>query len=217
MSNCALATTSLVLFPFACWRIPVELLLRFGTFRASTNHAMEIRTDHSKRISGRRVPLTCFSLFCTLILPSCGSTSGNSVGPGTVLVTIQPASASVLLGQTQPFTANVTGAANTSVVWNVNGTIGGSVTLGTISSRGVYTAPATLPSPPSVTVSAVSQANAEASASAIVNLHDDIIRGECCPGTNASIHRFVLPSSGRVRYLGYQRNHRRERHAGNDC
>jgi hypothetical protein len=136
---------------------------------------MEIRTDHSKRTSGRLTPLTCFSLFCALILPSCGSTSGNPVGPGTVLVAIQPASASILLGETQPFAANVTGAANTSVVWNVNGAIGGSPVIGTISASGVYTAPAVLPSPPSVTVSAVSQANAEASASGIVNLHDDIV------------------------------------------
>jgi len=119
--------------------------------------------------------LAAFFLPCALMLPSCGGTSGNSVGPGTVLVTIKPTSASVLLGETQRFTASVTGTANSTVTWNVNGTIGGSPALGTISASGVYAAPSSLPSPPRVTISAVSQANIEASASIIVNIHDDIV------------------------------------------
>ena len=136
---------------------------------------MKKRTIHSSRIRKPHLLLALFCSFCAFLLPSCGSTSGNSVGPGTVLITIQPSSATLLLGETQPFAASVTGTTNTSVTWNVNGTIGGSPTAGTISSTGVYTAPGILPSPSSVTISAVSQANTEASASVTVNLHDDIV------------------------------------------
>jgi len=136
---------------------------------------MENRTIYSSRIRKPNLLLASFCSLCAFLLPSCGSTSGNPVGPGTVLVTIQPSSATALLGETQPFTASVTGTANTSVTWNVNGTIGGSPSVGTISASGIYTAPGILPSPPSVAISAVSQANTEASASVTVNLHDDIV------------------------------------------
>jgi uncharacterized protein (DUF1800 family) len=44
------------------------------------------------------------------------------------------------------------------VSWQVNGTIGGSVAAGVISTAGLYTAPASLPSPNTVTISAVSSA-----------------------------------------------------------
>jgi uncharacterized protein (DUF1800 family) len=44
------------------------------------------------------------------------------------------------------------------VSWQVNGTIGGSAAAGVISTAGLYTAPASLPSPNTVTISAVSSA-----------------------------------------------------------
>jgi hypothetical protein len=164
-------------------------MLRFGTFRAMPITSMEIRTNHSKRLTKRLVLLASFCLSCVLVLPNCGSTSGNSTGPGTVLVTIQPASASVLLGETQTFTASVTGTANTGVTWNVNGFLGGSPAIGTISPNGIYNAPAILPSPATVTISAVSQTNIEASASVTVNLHDDIVVTLSPPSAN-------LPTNG---------------------
>jgi hypothetical protein len=132
---------------------------------------MENRTNYPELMRGRAVLLAVFSM---LMLPSCGGTS-STVGPGTVFVTIQPTSAGVLLGEAQAFTAGVTGTTNTTVTWNVNGVTGGNPTIGTISASGVYTAPGILPSPPTVTITAVSQASREASASATVSLHDDIV------------------------------------------
>ena len=41
-----------------------------------------------------------------------------------------PTSAAVLLGNSQKFTATVTNASNTSVVWSVNGVLGGTATTG---------------------------------------------------------------------------------------
>lgn len=88
----------------------------------------------------------------------------------TVTVAISPTSAAVVLGQTRAFTATVTGTNNTAVTWSVNGVAGGSTTTGTINASGLYTAPALLPSPASVTVRATSIAVTTASASATVTL-----------------------------------------------
>jgi hypothetical protein len=50
------------------------------------------------------------------------------------------------------------------VNWEVNGTVGGSATFGTIDATGIYTAPATVPSPAQLTITAVSQADANVTA-----------------------------------------------------
>lgn len=89
--------------------------------------------------------------------------------PTTIAVTISPTSASVSAGGTQQFTANVTGTTNTSVQWLVNGTAGGSSSVGTISSNGLYTAP-TCPSASSVTVTARSSYDSTKSASASLSV-----------------------------------------------
>jgi hypothetical protein len=104
----------------------------------------------------------------------CGIALSPPTPPAIVGVTVAPTSASVLLGATQQFQAIVTGSSNTNVAWEVNGVTGGTVSMGTISAAGLYTAPAILPTPPSVTVTAVSQADAQANGSAVVILEDDI-------------------------------------------
>ena len=86
--------------------------------------------------------------------------------PPPVSVTVSPTSASVIILHTQQFTATVSNASNTSVVWAVNGTTGGSISVGTISASGLYTAPSVVPSAPVVTVTATSSADATKSASA---------------------------------------------------
>lgn len=85
-------------------------------------------------------------------------------------MTIKPAFAVDTVGQTTAFSDTVTGAMNTAVTWEVNNTPGGSPTVGTISATGVYTAPTQVPSPATVTVSVVSQADTTKSASAQVTV-----------------------------------------------
>src|SRR2546429_130321 len=72
----------------------------------------------------------------------CGSVSTTAVS-----VAISPTSATVGAGGTQQFTATVTNTNNTAVTWQVNGVPGGNATAGTISSAGLYTAPAGGPRP----------------------------------------------------------------------
>ena len=110
-----------------------------------------------------------FSVLCMLLLTSCGGGgTTNPPPPATVSVSVSPTSASVLLGATQQFTATVTDTTNLAVTWNVNGISGGNSTVGTISVSGLYTAPQILPQQASVTVQAVSQADATATGSASV-------------------------------------------------
>ena len=70
-----------------------------------------------------------------------------------------PASASLLLGNTQTFSATVTGAADTTVSWSVNAIAGGTPLTGTITAAGVYTAPADLPLAPAVQITATSNSD----------------------------------------------------------
>jgi hypothetical protein len=76
-----------------------------------------------------------------------------------VSVTTNPAATDVYTGSTQTFSATVANESNTAVNWQVNNVAGGNSTLGTISSSGVYTAPATVSAPLLVAIGAVSQAN----------------------------------------------------------
>jgi len=123
---------------------------------------------------GWLLPLVIICLLA-IPLPGCGTTSSNPSGPAVVVVSIQPTSASPLLGQTQQFQAMVVGTADTSVTWQVNGVTGGTAATGTISTGGLYTAPPVMPSPATVMVEAVSNADSQASASASVALMDNIV------------------------------------------
>ncbi len=96
-------------------------------------------------------------------------------GAPTITVTIAPASASVAINSTAQFTATVTGATNNTVAWSVNGVPGGNSVVGTISSTGLYSAPAAIPSPSSVTVNAVSVQNPTAFGTAFVTVASTII------------------------------------------
>ncbi len=88
-----------------------------------------------------------------------------------VTVTVSPGTASVSAGGgTQAFTATVANTSNTAVTWQVGGVTGGNSTLGTISTSGLYTAPAMVPSSATVTVSAISNADNTRSGSAQVTI-----------------------------------------------
>jgi hypothetical protein len=101
--------------------------------------------------------------------PSPASPSDPS-SPGSTMVTVSPSTANIRAASSFQFTATVTGNSNTAVTWTVNGTAGGSATLGTISSNGNYSAPATLPNPNALTITATSAASTSASASSALTI-----------------------------------------------
>ncbi len=85
-------------------------------------------------------------------------------------VSVSPTTANVRAGAARTFAAAVTGSTDQGVTWSVNGVAGGNSSVGTISSSGVYTAPAAVPNPNTITVTATSQADASASGSSAVTL-----------------------------------------------
>ncbi|HEX8816646.1 MAG TPA: hypothetical protein VF753_14200 [Terriglobales bacterium] len=95
-------------------------------------------------------------------------------GGAVVKITDPLTPPTVQAGQTQAFQATVKGVSNTAVSWQVDGIPGGNASVGTIASgaddTATFTAPRLLPSPPTVTVVAVSKAQPSAQASLVVNL-----------------------------------------------
>lgn len=90
-------------------------------------------------------------------------------GENAVGITISPATAMLYGGQAQQFTAAVANSTNTAVTWTISPSGTGSV-----SSAGLYTAPATVSSQQTVTVTATSVADATKSASSVVTLKPPI-------------------------------------------
>jgi PA14 domain len=87
----------------------------------------------------------------------------------TVAITVSPITSSLTAGQTQQFTATVSGSANQQVAWSVS-----PQGVGSISAAGLYTAPATIGSQQTVTVSVTSAADSSESASALVTLNPTV-------------------------------------------
>jgi hypothetical protein len=85
----------------------------------------------------------------------------------SIFVTVTPNPVNVAVSSQEQFTATVTGATNTAVTWQVNGVAGGNLsTTGSISATGLYLAPAAIPTPATVTITAISQADGTTSGSA---------------------------------------------------
>jgi hypothetical protein len=123
---------------------------------------------------------------------------------GKVDVSVSPAASSISTGALLQFTAGVNGTSNTSVLWTVNGVAGGNSTLGTINSTGLFTAPATVPSPATVTVVATSVAEASASSAAIVTITAPATQVSVSPGSTSvwagSTAQFTATYTGATNY-----------------
>ncbi len=102
------------------------------------------------------------AVFAAVLMSGCKSGTAGKV----VSVTVSPTVANVAINQTQQFTAALTDTFNTKVVWSV----AGGAANGTISASGLFTAPAAVPNPAQVTVTAVSDEDPTKSGSAIVTV-----------------------------------------------
>ena len=89
----------------------------------------------------------------------------------SVTVGLSPATASVNLGGTQQLTGYAVGSVNNTLTWQVNGVAGGTSATGSISTAGLYTAPAATPmTGNTVTIAAVAQADPTKSATCVLTL-----------------------------------------------
>ena len=119
--------------------------------------------------------------------PSKAASISVSILPA-IHVSISPSAATVAPGSAQAFQAIVTGAADATVTWDVNGVVGGNATVGSILNSQTdpdsttYSAPLTPPPGGSVTVHARSNADPSVSASATISF-------------TASIYLTLMPAS----------------------
>jgi hypothetical protein len=91
--------------------------------------------------------------------------------PRPIIVSVAPTSVNLVAGTgSQAFSATVTNTSDPRVEWFVNDVPGGDATFGTITSAGLYTAPAARPSPSTFAVRAVSVADRSSSATATVTI-----------------------------------------------
>ncbi len=99
---------------------------------------------------GRPTAMTLVLILSALLVcVGCSSNPTAVTTPPANAVVISPAAATVQTGATQQFTTG-----NTGVSWSVNGNVGGNSTTGLISPSGLYTAPGSVPTNPTVTVTA---------------------------------------------------------------
>jgi arylsulfate sulfotransferase len=136
-----------------------------------------------------------FSLGLAVVLSGCGgSTTTTNPPPANPSLTVAPAAVAIAAGQTAQFTAT-TNVASSSLQWEVNGIAGGNSTLGTVSSSGLYTAPANLAQ--TVTVTVLDLASPSAMANAQVSV---VGPGAVATTGNGQVaaYTITLPSTGTV-------------------
>jgi hypothetical protein len=102
----------------------------------------------------------------TTTAPAAAGQDACSTVTPAILVEVCPAADSVQAGGSATFAATLANTTNAAVAWEVNGLAGGNATVGTITSAGVYSAPASVPAPATVTITAVSATDASATGSA---------------------------------------------------
>jgi len=115
------------------------------------------------------------ALFAVVVTNRVGSATSttatlNIVAATGVVVQVSPNSATVSLGTTEQFTTTVSGSSNTAVTWSVVGAGCSGAACGTISTGGLYTPPASVPSPATVSVTVTSVADPTKSASASITI-----------------------------------------------
>jgi hypothetical protein len=87
-------------------------------------------------------------------------------------ISISPRAVTLVTSHAQQFKATVSSSGGSAVKWMVSGVLGGNATVGTVSSNGLYTAPAVAPNS-SVSVTAVELSDSHVSANASVAIVED--------------------------------------------
>ena len=126
-------------------------------------------------IRSTRIGTTLLLSLALSLLTGCAAMgAGNANTQPSSGVAITPATGSVRAGDTLQFTAKVSGTMNQAVVWSVNGIVGGNATDGMISATGMYTAPATLPNPNSISIAATSSSDKSLSGKTTITLENPV-------------------------------------------
>ena len=135
----------------------VQELYQVGTVQGAL---VEINNNSASKTNDAQSKLS------TLTSQIVGGASTPRAAPGITAVT--PSSAQVKVGQSQLFSAV---GATGDVDWQVNGESGGDSTTGLIDSTGNYKAPASVPAPPDVTITAISKSDGTKATATVTIIH----------------------------------------------
>ena len=141
--------------------------------------------------------------------PGPGASSATNLSvqvntPPAIQVSVNPPSASIRVMNAQQFTATVQGTSNVATTWSVNGIPGGTAAVGTVSSTGLYIAPATLPASNSVKVTATSVASPSISATVPLTLSNPVPIVAAVTPNSLAPGSFTLAISGSKFVTGAQ-------------
>src|SRR5580692_5193992 len=136
------------------------------------------RTSHDGWLCEFSRALLCAPLLLCVIFTACSTAGSGATSPPVppappplaATVSVTPNSAQPFQGGNVQFDAVVKNASNSAVTWQVNLTTGGNPMVGTIDPTGLYTAPASVPSPPTVIVTAVLQSDSTKAGSSSVTI-----------------------------------------------
>jgi arylsulfate sulfotransferase len=160
------------------------------TWTASSASATSGTVDATGKFTAANVTAaTTATVTATSKTDSSKSASATvTINPPAAAVVISPQTAFVPAGQVQQFTATVNGENPSTVTWSVNGTAGGSATVGTIDANGNYTAPATATNA-TATVTATSTADTTKSANASVSV---VANGVVASTANVQVASYTI-------------------------
>src|SRR5882724_771090 len=153
----------------------------------------------SERIQSARIVSTLVLSLGLALLSGCiamNGKNGTSNQPTSSGVTVTPATANVRAADIQQFGASVKNVMDQSVTWSVNGTAGGDATVGRISATGVYTAPAALPNPASVSIEATSVSDKALSGSSMVSLGNPVPTVTAVSPASVAVGNFSITVTG---------------------
>src|SRR3984893_7515043 len=121
--------------------------------------------------SAPTTPSTAITCTSTTSTTSTTTSSSSCTDPTTgISIAISPTSVSVTVATSTQFQKGISGGTNNIVTWQVNNITGGNDTVGRIDSNGLYRAPAAVPSPATVNVSAWSFEDPKLSATATATI-----------------------------------------------
>ncbi len=161
-------------------RVILTALKRYGMMLADNGSAWYISGTQDDRWDNNDLnqlkTLTGANFEAVDVLPLMIDPNSGHARQTGVSVSVTPATITVNVNAKTALNATVTNTADQTVTWDVNGTVGGNGTVGFIDSiSGVYTAPASVPSPATVRIHAASHAVPAAIGSASVTITNPIV------------------------------------------
>ena len=144
----------------------------------------------------KRTAIGLFGILALFFAGCAGYNNGTVKPPQPGQAYVSPQTVTLRGGGTQAFSYTAGDGSSPAVAWSVNGTAGGSASLGTISAAGMYTAPEFPPASNAITVTATQTADTTKSASSAVTLQNPVPQISAVAPASISVGAFNLTVTG---------------------